>query len=183
MFFQSTGEEGDTMNKKEKGYSLIELMFVMMLLVLFGLTTFTLVISGSNTYKRLTESKNENSELRVAISYVKMEIRQNDTRNSMSIRKNFTGNGNSNDNALVIDKTTGKESYEKWIYCSKGKLKEAYVKKGELPKDDLSIEVATISSFDVEFSNNGKGINIRVSKAFGSGDKSYSSVIALNTVQ
>jgi type II secretory pathway pseudopilin PulG len=179
MFSQSTGEEGDTMDKRKKGYSLIELMFVMMLLVLFGLTTFTLVISGSNTYKRLTESKNENSELRVAISYVKMEVRQNDTKNSMSIQKNLIGTGD----ALIIGKSIGKESYEKWIYCNKGKLKEAYVKKGVLPKDELSIEIAEVSGFEVAFSNDGKGVNIKVSKAFGSGDKSYSSVIALNTVQ
>jgi type II secretory pathway pseudopilin PulG len=179
MFSQLIGEEGDTMDKRKKGYSLIELMFVMMLLVLFGLTTFTLVISGSNTYKRLTESKNENAELRIAISYIKMEIRQNDTSNSMSIQKNFAGTGE----ALVIGKSVGKESYEKWIYCNNGKLKEAYVKKGNLPKDELSIEIAEISGFDVNFISGGKGVNIKVSKAFGSGDKSYSSVIALNTVQ
>lgn len=40
------------------GYTLIELVLVMALLVLFGIATFSLVISGSTAYKGIMEKKN-----------------------------------------------------------------------------------------------------------------------------
>jgi type II secretory pathway pseudopilin PulG len=160
---------------KNKGYSLIELIFVMVLLILFGLTTFTLVIAGSTTYDKLTKIKNNNSELRVALSYVNMKVRQNDSFNSISIQMASRKNGN----AVVISKLMGGKPYETWIYCSKGRLREALVKKGVLPSDELSSEIAVISGFNAYFINNNKNLYVEVSKPFGEDTYNYSSIIAL----
>lgn len=164
---------------KNKGYSLIELIFVMVLLILFGLTTFTLVIAGSNTYGKLTNTRNSNSELRVALSYVNMKVRQNDSLNSISIQMASKGKGN----AVVISKVMGGKPYETWIYCSKGVLREALVKKGVRPSEELSTEIAVISGFKAYFINDNKNLYVEVSKPFGEGIENYSSIIALKSNQ
>jgi type II secretory pathway pseudopilin PulG len=164
---------------KNKGYSLIELILVMVLLILFGLTTFTLVIAGSSTYGKLTKNKNSNSELRVALSYVNMKVRQNDSFNSISIRRVSREVGD----AVVISKLMGEKPYETWIYCSKGILREALLKKGiNHPSDAISTEIAVISGFKVYFINN-RNLYIEVSKPFGTGNKAYSSIISLKANQ
>jgi hypothetical protein len=165
-------------SSRSKGYSLIELIFVMVLLILFGLTSFTLVVSGSSTYKKLTNSRNSNSELRVALSYVNMKVRQNDELNSIRVDNISSSTGSS---ALVISKTMGGKPYETWIYCSRGRLREAIVRKGIQPVDDLSTEIAEISGFKVYFMNDKRKLYIEVSKPFGKAGNIYSSVIALKT--
>lgn len=164
------------MNRK-KGFLLIELLFVMVLLVLFGLTIFTLVISGSKTYSKLDKQKENNSELRIALSYVNMKILQNEAAGSFEIKKNPSGPGD----ALVINQKIGKEEYESWIYCSKNKLREAIVKKGIPPVDELSLEVADVYGFKVHFTKDKKGIYIEVSKTYENALRSYSAIIAVNT--
>lgn len=165
------------MNRKNKGFLLIELLLVMVLLVLFGLTTFTLVISGSRTYSKLTQQKTNSSELRTALSFVNMKILQNETQGSFSIRKSPSGNGD----ALVINQQIGKEKYENWIYCSKNKLREAIVKAGIPPGDELSLEVVPISEFRIHFTTDKKGIYIEVAKPYNNSIKRYSAVVAVNT--
>ena len=69
------------------GYSLIEMMIVMMLLVLFGLGIFMLAATSSTTYQKLVEDKETAGELRIASSYLMTKIRQNDRMGAIRIEK------------------------------------------------------------------------------------------------
>lgn len=164
-------------NGKKNGFLMIELLFVMVLLLLFGLTTFTLVISGSSAYKQLVAQKTDNSDLRIAVSFVNMKVLQNEAEGSLRIEKSPTGNGN----ALVIHQWIGKEEYENWIYCSGNKIREAVVKKGMPPVDELSMEVASIDQMKIQFTPNKRGIFIDVMKRNGKSVRNYSTVITVNT--
>ena len=140
------------------GYSLIEMMIVMMLLVLFGLGIFMLAATASTTYQKLVEDKETDGELRVASSYLMTKIRQNDRMGAIRIEKSAI---NSED-ALVIEETLGNEVYETWIYVSDGVLREATVLKETTPSDDVSFEVAKVD--DVRFGLQDQSILITIEK-------------------
>ncbi|MCA0384407.1 MAG: DUF4860 domain-containing protein [Firmicutes bacterium] len=140
------------------GYSLIEMMIVMMLLVLFGLGIFMLAATSSTTYQKLVEDKETDGELRIASSYLMTKIRQNDRMGAIRIEKSAI---NSED-ALVIEETLGNEVYETWIYVSDGVLREATVLKEAMPSDDVSFEVAKVD--DVRFGLQDQSILITIEK-------------------
>jgi len=140
------------------GYSLIEMMIVMMLLVLFGLGIFMLAATSSTTYQKLVEDKETDGELRIASSYLMTKIRQNDRMGAIRIEKSAI---NSED-ALVIEETLGNEVYETWIYVSDGVLREATVLKETMPSDDVSFEVAKVD--DVRFGLQDQSILITIEK-------------------
>lgn len=140
------------------GYSLIEMMIVMMLLVLFGLGIFMLAATSSTTYQTLVDDKETGGELRIASSYLMTKLRQNDRIGAIRIEKSAI---NSED-ALVIEEILGDEVYETWIYVSQGVLREATVPKETIPSDDVSFEVANVD--DVRFGLQDQSILITIEK-------------------
>lgn len=131
--------------KKRTGAGMIELILVMMLLILFGLSTFTLVVSGSNAYSATLSEKENLADRRVALSYIENKIRQNDRSKAIEVRKNKLNGGV----AIVIKERQGEDIFETWIYENEGVLREAYFKKGTELSDDMSFEIAPIDHFDV----------------------------------
>lgn len=131
--------------KKRTGAGMIELILVMMLLILFGLSTFTLVVSGSNAYSATLSEKENLADRRVALSYIENKIRQNDRSKAIEVRKNKLNGGV----AIVIKERQGEDIFETWIYENEGVLREAYFKKGTELSDDMSFEIAPIDRFDV----------------------------------
>lgn len=146
---------GNTLNR---GYTLIELVLVMALLALFGVATFSLVISGSTAYKGIMEKKDSESELRVAISYLDTKVRQNDFKNAVRLKENPAGDGK----ALVVEETVEGIVYETWIYLSGGKLREVLVETGEPVQDNLGFEIATIEGFNVAYDSEKKLLDTKV---------------------
>ena len=157
--------------RNKKGYTLVELMFVMVLLLLFGILTFELVVSGSNAYKNVIRGRNTASELRVALSYMDMRLRQNDEAGLIRVDKNPLNQGD----ALVITEEYEGDIYETWIYCDEGKLREAIVKKGETPDNSISTEVADIDRLAVDYRNG--AVHTEVARNETDGWKSYASDI------
>jgi type II secretory pathway component PulJ len=164
-----------TNTKKISGYTLIELVLVMLLLILLGVTAFSLVVSGSHAYKNMMNSKEANSQLRVALSYTKMKIRQNDTYGSIRIEKNPVGVGNA---IVVLEKVEEKE-YETWIYWDEHRLRESIVLKGEAVNNGKSTEIAEIDGFKVDYSRETGCLSIDVWSIDNGKRKTESSVIVL----
>jgi prepilin-type N-terminal cleavage/methylation domain-containing protein len=79
--------------RSKKGYSLVELVLVMMLLVLVASLVFSLTAAGSRAWMRLTESGNRRTELRTAMSYIDVQLKKSDSLNSVSIGADPTGSG------------------------------------------------------------------------------------------
>lgn len=162
-----------------EGYSLIELVLVMALLVIFGLTTFTLVVSGGEAYKNIIGKKDANSELRVALSYVNMRIRQNDSQGSIRLERSPNGGHN----AVVIQELIEGSSYETWIYWEDGRLREAFVSEGQAVTKDISFVVADIDGFEARYGDDNRSIQVKVWRDEKGIQKDYSSWVFLKSAK
>jgi type II secretory pathway pseudopilin PulG len=163
--------------KNSSGYSLIELVLVMALLIIFGLSTFTLVVSGSGAYKNILSKKEANSELRVAISYINMRIRQNDSVGSVRVEKSPFGNGV----AIVTEEVIDNNTYETWIFWHEGSLRESLIKQGDPVTIDISFVIADIDGFNAKYDTSGKIIHLNVWRMEKGLKKDYSSSIFLKS--
>lgn len=135
--------------RKHKGSGMIELILVMILLMLFGLSTFMLVVSGSNAYATTVSERDNLSDRRVALSYIDNKIRQNDQQKAIEVRKNEVNGGV----AIVLKEGQGENAFETWIYENEGLLREAYFKKGAPLSDDMSFEICKVDRFNVRQEN------------------------------
>jgi prepilin-type N-terminal cleavage/methylation domain-containing protein len=107
----------------KRGYSLIELVLVMFLLVLVAFYVFSVTGIGSQAYLRLTERQNLTADLRIGLSYLDVKIKTNDRSGAVSIRPDpFTGQ-----TALLIGHEIDGQPYQTWIYLYDGALYELFV--------------------------------------------------------
>lgn len=136
------------MNKirQQQGYSLIELILAMALLVFLGLGTFTLIIASNEATHRMVDSQDQQSQRRVAASYINTRLRQNDQAGAVSLRTDPALPSE----ALVIEEVYFGESFENWIYLEDGKLKEIIISPGQELRQDFSYTITEIDFFDVE---------------------------------
>jgi type II secretory pathway pseudopilin PulG len=142
----------------DKGYTLLELIFVMALLTMFGITAVTLVISGSKAYNAIIAVKNDNAEIRIASSYINMKIRQNDLSGNIRVTKSPVGQGA----AVVIEEKAGSAVYETWIYWDSGKLREGYIEQGDTLRNEISFTIAEIDGFSAEYDAADRNIDIGI---------------------
>ncbi len=161
----------------KKGHTLTELILVVAMLGLFGIATFTLVVSSSNAYKNIMEKTDVDSELRIAISYLDTKLKQNDSAKSIRLEANPSGAGN----AIVIENTYEDEVYETWIYQSGGRLKEMIVAKGEPFQDELSFEISAVDGFIAVYDETDKLLKVNVWSSTQGGRRELDTYIAMKT--
>ncbi|MDR1615552.1 MAG: DUF4860 domain-containing protein [Syntrophomonadaceae bacterium] len=143
--------------KNEKGYSLIEIAFVMILISLFGLTTYTLVAVGAKSYETMLYEREDHSNLRVALSYISTRVRQADVENDIRLEK-IDGSSD----ALVISSAVDDDVYETWIYQYDSHLYELF-KPQEIDFDPAyGTSLVAIGGMDLSLSQDRQGINIKV---------------------
>lgn len=63
----------------------IDSVFVLALITLFAATSFILVLIGAKQYRHITNTMNDNYEVRTTSSYIAEKIRQNDSASSLSV--------------------------------------------------------------------------------------------------
>lgn len=170
-------ERACTGAKGSPGHSLLEMLLALLLLAVLAGVTLMLTASGSEAYHRIGEKRSTTAELRVALSYIQMKLRQNDAAGIVRIDSNPV-NGQ---NAIVITEEAEDATYETWIYWDGGKLREALVREGEAFTNDLSFPVSDIDGFRIEYRNGSKTVYTEIWKESSSGPKSYTSVLSLRT--
>lgn len=143
-------------SEKEKGYSLIEITFVMILLALFGITTYTLVAVGANNYEKMLLEREDHARMRVALSYISTRVRQGDAENALRIASIESGS------ALVISQEEDGEVYETWIYMRGNELCELYIPKEAGFSSASGIPLVPIGGMEVSMADNGRGLHIQV---------------------
>jgi hypothetical protein len=138
------------MVRDESGGGLIELIMVMALLMLFGMTIFSLIYTGSETMGKIDESKNAQIDARIAMSYLNVRLRQNDGSNQVDIRKNHM-NGQ---DAMVLRHVADDplESYDTWIFWADGVLQEVLSETGGVPQWEASNPIVEVESFEANLS-------------------------------
>ena len=130
-----------------KGYTTVELVLVLLLLLLFGVTTFTLIFAGSDTYQRISNNKNAETDARIALSYLNVKIRQNDMAGKIEV-KNYPGTERT---ALVLHDTRPESDLVTWIFWENGMLLECLISEGDLPSSDFSFLIVEVDDFTVSY--------------------------------
>lgn len=157
--------------------TIIEFIFIMSLLVVFGFTTFSLLFAGSQSYENISQRKEIQSDLRLASSYVNMKIRQNDISGQIEITKNDFNHNNS----LKITEVFEGVSYITWIYYDDGLLREATLEKDMPLSNDLSFPIATLDGFSLSIDKTSNLIQTKVIRKFNDQEMNIQTKIKLKS--
>jgi hypothetical protein len=177
-FFARQGE--DQLTEKytnNKGNSLVELIMVMMLLILFCMTMYTIIYAGSTAQTKITDRKDIQIDARVALAYVNTKLRQNDETGKISVEKNPL-NG---ENAIVFRHRAGEESFDTWIYYAYNAIYEFIGLVDEPPDIDLSIAIIEFDQlvYKIDYDENTNTIHNRIIYQYGETKKELSSLVHL----
>ena len=131
--------------KRRGGYSLIELVLVMMLLIIVAVSVFLLTNAGSSAYARLSENRGVSSDLRIALSYIDVRIKKSDGIGQVSVCPAPFGGGQ----ALLLSQTIEERDYETYLYVDQGSLKELIIEKGRAVTPDMASDLAKIDEMRI----------------------------------
>ncbi len=114
---------------RQAGYTLVEMMLVLLLLLIFGLTAFTLIFTGSDTYQRLIADKNQAADARIILSTLETRLRQYDTEGGVSVVA-LPWEAQTV-NALVFHEAVGEDTLHTYLFWADGALWEGLTLNGE----------------------------------------------------
>ena len=123
----------------------LEILLIVALVLLFGVTTFTLVSAGGDAYRNIQDNREADISLRVALSYLTTQLRRFDTEGSFSLEERAVGdylslrwNGGEGEDEDV---------YETRIYLHDGWLKEETTQR-DIPHDaESATNITRLSGF------------------------------------
>ena len=165
--------------KDESGNTLVELIMVMVLMVFFGFTIFTLIQAGSHTEQRIIDNKNAQVDARIALSYITVRVRKNDSVGRIEVVPvDHTG-----EDAILIRHRSFEDEYDRWIYFSDGKLRECITYPDEQPEDDLSDIIVEIDGFAVSYDSSKNTINASIEYKYGAGIENMDTLIKLRNTK
>ncbi|MEA4889481.1 MAG: DUF4860 domain-containing protein [Clostridiaceae bacterium] len=162
--------------RRRQGYTLIELVLVMFLLILIAFYVFTLTGIGSQTYLRLNAKQNETSDLRIGLSYINVQVRKHDAADALSIRKDpFEGGP-----ALVVSQVLDGETYLTWIYIHDGYLCELFVADQAKVTPEMASKIAAADELHLE-SGGSDALKVTLVRYSDNGAEERSRVISLKS--
>lgn len=135
--------------KRRGGYTLIELVLVLMLLTFVAVSVFLLTDRGSAAYTRLASGREQAADLRIALSYMDVRLKRIDGNGSVTLRPAPFGGGQ----ALVLTQTVDGAEYETQLYVDRGVLRELFVKKDQAVTADMASEIARADRLEVQLVN------------------------------
>lgn len=96
-----------------------EYFFVITLFLLFAVAGLFVVAMGASAYEETANTMTKNYDMRTSLLYISEKVRQND--NLLEIREGPQGD------ALVFFDDSHGVSFETWIFCADGALREVSV--------------------------------------------------------
>lgn len=149
------------------GAGFLEILFITALLLLFGVTTYTLVAVGGGSYNRVMSKRDVNVTVRVALSYLSTQLRQHDEAGAVSVRTLPDGA-----QCLVLaSQTEAGDVYETRIYCDNGYLKESVVLAEEPFDASFGSEITPLRGLTISYADGqGGGRTLLLSVRAGEGD-------------
>ena len=134
--------------KSAKGYSLVELMVVMAIIVILGTMLVTMMNIGGKLYRNSNAVMEAQSNVRLAMSYITMRIRQNDALNKIDV-DNVSVEGSTYVALTIIDSDNPNNTY--WIYFDNDnkKLMELNVSTGSTSTSEIGEVIADISNSEI----------------------------------
>lgn len=132
--------------RRRKGYTLIELVLVMMLLTFVAVSVFLLTGAGSSAYARLSDNRGSASDLRIALSFIDVRIKKTDGLGQIAVQKAPFGDGQ----ALLLSQNIETTDYETYIYVDEGALKELFIEKGLPVTRDMASDIARADAMQIQ---------------------------------
>ena len=132
--------------KNNRGFSLVEVVFVMALLAVFGAATYALVAVGGDTYERVVSNRDVNARLRTAASFIGMRMRQNDEYGAVGIEKG----GICGDMLVFTQDIEGTEN-KTYVYMYEESLYEASIGEGVEFTPEAGFEICRISGLEIDY--------------------------------
>lgn len=125
----------------------IDTVFVLALITLFAATAFILVLIGAKQYRYVTDVMNENYKSRTTSSYLAEKIRQNDSKDTITI-SDLEG-------VPALTLTTSEEDiqYITYIYFYDGALRELVVTSNSVFTLASGQKIMAMQDFVPEFSS------------------------------
>lgn len=178
--FSLTRLRGRTADRR--GYTMVELVMVMLLLCLFGITVVTVIQAGSHAYQTIVDNKNTEADARIALSCIDVRVRQNDRIGGVEVAVCPINN----EPGLLVHESIGGSGYDSWFYYFRGALWEcSLVPEGLTPVHENSQRIAYLDGFTVSYDEQTHAIRQTVQYAVQENgeetDKTMSSVIALRS--
>ncbi|MCR5369845.1 MAG: DUF4860 domain-containing protein [Clostridium sp.] len=123
----------------------MDIVFVLLVFASFMITATLLISLGTNEYRRIAASMQQNDNVRLPSAYVTQKVRQCRTEDAVHVTE-LDGSP-----ALTLRQEIGGKNYITWLYTRKGTLRELLVPEGNsdfepatgtpvLPIQDLSFE-------------------------------------------
>ena len=130
----------------------VESIMVILLMILFAISISVLIFNGSVTYRNIIDNKNQEENIRIALSYVNMRIKQNDMSDRIVVTKEaFKG-----EDVLSIYHHGDEEGLVSHIYYADGYPWECYT---EGPIDHyLSSEIIDIQGIRFDMDEEGRWV-------------------------
>ena len=153
----------------------LEIILITALLILFGATTFTLVSSGGDAYRRVMDKRETGITLRVAMSYLTTQLRQNDLSGAVLLTETDTGD------CLTLRREIGGEIYETSIYMNDGWLYEALIPEGLPLEPEYGSPITPLTGFSCRYLDDGRALLLTVTASRGDSTQSRESVISLHS--
>ena len=150
-----------------RGYSLVELTLVMLILAIFALTIVTLLQSGASAYENIISNRNDMVDARIAMSYINVRLQQNDGINAVFVRTNPINGAES----IVIRENYNDRYYDSWIFFFDGELRECNLLDADAhPRLELSQLITRLEDFTVSYDDDARTITKTASYMSGAGD-------------
>jgi hypothetical protein len=105
-------------------WHIVDLLFTLALFGVFAVSSLAVTVLGADVYKQTVGASDRNFDVRTSLLYISEKVRQNDTAGAVTLGEL------GQKTALVLEQTVGGETYQTWIYCYDGSLRELFVKKG-----------------------------------------------------
>ncbi len=112
---------------KKNGRHIVDLLFVLALFGVFALSALTLANVGANVYRKTVTAMEQNVNERTPVSYLTEKVRRSDSLTSVGTAA-VTVATLGDIPALVLTEETEDASYNTYLYCLDGKLKELSVR-------------------------------------------------------
>ena len=171
-----SGRKGEVMRRRN-GNTVVELIMVMMLVTLFGTAVYSIIYTGSESQAKITEEKDIQVDVRIALSYINVVLRQNDEQGKISVKVNPA----SGENALVIRFDEDGGSYEKWIYSENGSLVEFTGVDGELPNGNFFIILGIPGEISIDYDPEANSVTNTVTYDYNGTQKHISQTVSLRS--
>lgn len=106
--------------RKSSGHT-IDMVFILGLLAVFGITSFFVIMIGAKQYQSIADRMSDNYETRTLSSYLEEKLNQNDIFGSGAVVQLDSTD------ALALTQTINQQSYTTYIYAYNGYLWEITV--------------------------------------------------------